>query len=45
MADYIEFIQKSGACLATKNVLERRGLVRWMVRVPSTGGADNGCKS
>lgn len=42
MADYIEFIPKSGACLATKNVLELRGLVRWMVRVPPTGGADNG---
>ena len=41
MADYIEFIPKSGACVATTNVLERRGLVRWMVRVPSTGGADN----
>ncbi|RIT48804.1 DUF2185 domain-containing protein [Mycobacteroides abscessus] len=42
MAEYIEFIPKSGACLATKNVVERRAPVRWMVRVPSTGGADNG---
>lgn len=42
MPDYIEFIPKSGACLATKNVMDRRGKVRWMVRVASTGGADNG---
>lgn len=42
MSDYIEFIPHSGACLATTNVMERRGLVRWMVRVPPTGGADNG---
>lgn len=39
---YHEFIPKAGACLATKNVMERRGKVRWMVRAPSTGGADNG---
>lgn len=42
MSEYIEFIPKSGACLATENVMERRGKVRWMVRNPSTGGADNG---
>lgn len=42
MSEYKEFIPHSGACLATTNVMERRGKVRWMVRVPSTGGADNG---
>ncbi|OHU26722.1 hypothetical protein BKG77_22440 [Mycobacteroides chelonae] len=42
MSEYIEFIPKAGACLATTNVMERRGKVRWMVRAPSTGGADNG---
>lgn len=39
---YIEFIPKAGACLATLNVLERRGRVRWMVRGESKAPADNG---
>ncbi|WP_281168167.1 DUF2185 domain-containing protein [Propionicicella superfundia] len=38
----IEFIPKAGACLATLNVLEGRGKVRWMVRRPSKAPADNG---
>lgn len=42
LSEYKEFIPHSGACLATGNVMDRRGKVRWMVRVPSTGGADNG---
>ena len=29
---YIEFIPNAGACLATRNVLEGRGRVRWVVR-------------
>lgn len=41
-AGVIEGIPKAGSCLATTNVLERRGLVRWMVRVPSSNPADNG---
>lgn len=39
---YIEFIPKAGACLATTNVIEGRGRVRWMVRRPSKAPADNG---
>ena len=42
MAEHIEFIPKAGASLATKNVLEGRGRVRWMVRRPSRAAADNG---
>ena len=42
MGEYIEFIPKAGACLATTNVMERRGKVRWMWRRPSQTGADNG---
>ncbi|MBF9350686.1 MULTISPECIES: DUF2185 domain-containing protein [Mycobacteroides] len=42
MAEYMELIPKAGVCLATKNVTERRGLVRWMWRRPSQGVADNG---
>lgn len=42
MGEYIEFIPKAGACLATTNVMERRGLVRWMWRRPSQTGVDNG---
>lgn len=42
MSDYIEFIPKAGVCLATKNVMEHRGVVRWMVRHPSQRPADNG---
>jgi hypothetical protein len=39
---YVEFIANAGACLATRNVLEGRGRVRWMVREPSKAPADNG---
>lgn len=42
MTSQIEFIPNAGACLATGNVLERRGRVRWMVRRPSQAPADNG---
>ena len=42
MREYIEFIPKAGACLATTNVMERRGKVRWMWRRPSQTGVDNG---
>ncbi|SIM93387.1 immunity protein Imm33 domain-containing protein [Mycobacteroides abscessus] len=42
MGEYIEFIPKAGACLATTNVMERRGKVRWMWRRPSQTGVDNG---
>lgn len=38
----IEFIPKAGACLATTNVMSRRGLVRWMLRKPSQSPVDNG---
>lgn len=38
----IEFIPNAGACLATTNVIERHGVVRWMVRHPSRHPADNG---
>ena len=38
----VEFIKDAGACLATRNVMERRGRVRWMVREPSKAPADNG---
>lgn len=37
-----EFIPEAGACLATANVLEGRGRVRWMVRGASKAPADNG---
>jgi hypothetical protein len=42
VGEYIEFIPKAGACLATTNVLERRGKVKWMWRRPSQNGVDNG---
>lgn len=37
-----EFIPQAGACLATTNVLNGHGRVRWMVREPSRAPADNG---
>lgn len=40
--EYIEFIPKAGVCLATTNVMERRGIVRWMLRNPSHDDVDNG---
>jgi hypothetical protein len=36
------FIANAGACLATRNVIERRARVRFMVREPSKAAADNG---
>lgn len=42
MAQVVEFIPEAGACLATKNVLERRGRVRWMWRRTPQGYGDNG---
>ena len=38
----MEFIPGAGACLATRNVIEKKGLVRWMVRGESKAPADNG---
>ena len=38
----MEFIPNAGACLATLNVINRTGVVRWMVRLPSQMPADNG---
>ncbi len=38
----MEFIPNAGACLATLNVIQKKGLVRWMVRRPSKAPADNG---
>lgn len=35
-------IPNSGACLASRNVLEGRARVRWMVREPSKAPVDNG---
>ena len=40
--EHIESIPKAGACLATRNVIEQKGLVRWMVRGESQVPADNG---
>ena len=37
-----QFIPKAGACLLSKNVIEGRGRVRWMVRVKSVIPQDNG---
>ena len=42
VTEYIEFIPKAGLCLTTKNVMQRRGQVRWMTRDPSSRPADNG---
>ena len=38
----IEFIPRAGACIATRNVIEEKGVVRWMVRGESHHPADNG---
>ena len=38
----MEFIPNAGGGLATLNVINRTGVVRWMVRVPSQMPADNG---
>ncbi len=42
MSRMVEFIPNAGACIATKNVLNGVGVVRWMVRHPSQHPADNG---
>ena len=38
----MEFIPNAGACLATRNVIEKKGVVRWMVRESSSAPYDNG---
>ena len=37
-----QFIPKAGACLLSKNVIEGRGRVKWMVREKSKIPQDNG---
>ena len=37
-----EFIRGAGACMATRNVMEERGRVRWMVRNPPQAPEDSG---
>ncbi len=37
-----QFIPKAGACLLSKNVIDGRGRVRWMVRETSKARQDNG---
>ena len=38
----MEFIPNAGGSLATRNVIEKKGVVRWMVREPSSAPYDNG---
>lgn len=38
----IEFIKNAGACIATKNVLEQKGKLKWLVREESVDEVDNG---
>ena len=38
----MDLIPNAGACIATLNVINRTGVVRWMVRLPSQMPADNG---
>ena len=42
MSQPIEFIPNAGACLATTNVLSRRGQVRWVVRESPQNPTDSG---
>ncbi|MFW0791378.1 DUF2185 domain-containing protein [Gordonia sp. CPCC 205333] len=38
----IEFIPNAGACLLSTNVVDGKGVIRWMVRDESHDPADNG---
>ena len=38
----MDLIPNAGACIATLNVINKTGVVRWMVRLPSQMPADNG---
>lgn len=40
--DVPEFIKASGACLISRNILERKGLVKWATREESANRVDNG---
>ncbi|WP_426245467.1 DUF2185 domain-containing protein [Nocardioides sp. LHG3406-4] len=42
MSSTIEFIPGAGACLASNNVMNQAGRVKWMVREESKAAADNG---
>ncbi|MEQ6898219.1 DUF2185 domain-containing protein [Microbacterium sp. KR10-403] len=37
-----DFVQNSGGCVVSKNILSGRGRLTWLVREPSTNPADNG---
>jgi hypothetical protein len=37
-----DYVHDSGASVVSKNVLERRGRLRWAVREPQANPADNG---
>jgi len=42
MDGVVQFIPKAGACLVSRNIVEGRGRVRWMVRETSKDPVDNG---
>jgi len=38
----IEFIQKAGGCIVSKNIISGNGKLKWLVREKSVDKADNG---
>ena len=40
--DFIRFIPNAGVCIATLNVINKTGVVRWMVRNPPQAYVDSG---
>lgn len=38
----IEFIEKAGACIVSKNIINETGKLKWMLREQSIDAVDNG---
>ncbi|QFJ54666.1 DUF2185 domain-containing protein [Pseudobutyrivibrio xylanivorans] len=42
MSNVVEFIKSAGGCIVSRNVLEKKGMLKWCVREKSMNKIDNG---
>ena len=40
--EYHSFIKNAGGCIVSKNILSGKGILKWLLRKPSTNNVDNG---
>lgn len=41
MSEYVTFIPNAGVCVLSKNILEKKGNLRWCIREESLNDMDN----